>query len=83
MTESLVRQARDGDVAIVTLNRPARHNALVPELLTALLAALDDVAAGDAQSAAVASAHALSSNTNSSCIAAHPLGVFVRYTSMK
>ena len=48
MTESLVRQARDGDVAIVTLNRPARHNALVPELLTALLAALDDVAAGDA-----------------------------------
>ena len=48
MTEPLVRQTRDSDVAIVTLNRPARHNALVPELLTALMAALDDVAAGDA-----------------------------------
>ena len=55
MTESLVRQARDGDVAIVTLNRPARHNALVPELLTALLAALDDVAAGDAAALVLAS----------------------------
>ena len=55
MTEPLVRQARDGDVAIVTLNRPARHNALVPELLTALLAALDDVAAGDAAALVLAS----------------------------
>jgi enoyl-CoA hydratase/carnithine racemase len=48
MTEPLVRQTREGDVAIVSLHRPARHNALVPELLTALLAALDDVAAGNA-----------------------------------
>ena len=44
MTEPLVRQTRNGDVAIVSLNRPERHNALVPDLLVALLAALDDVA---------------------------------------
>lgn len=47
MAEPLVRQAREGDVAIVSLNRPARHNALVPELLTALLAALGDAGARD------------------------------------
>jgi 2-(1,2-epoxy-1,2-dihydrophenyl)acetyl-CoA isomerase len=43
MTEPLVRLAREGDVAMVSLNRPARHNALVPELLAALLKALKNV----------------------------------------
>jgi 2-(1,2-epoxy-1,2-dihydrophenyl)acetyl-CoA isomerase len=42
MTEALVRRESEGAIAIVTLNRPARHNALVPQLLSALLEALDD-----------------------------------------
>ncbi|HLU74005.1 MAG TPA: enoyl-CoA hydratase/isomerase family protein [Nonomuraea sp.] len=33
----------DGSVATLVLNRPERHNSLVPELLTALLEALADV----------------------------------------
>lgn len=40
MTESLVALATDGPVATITLNRPARHNSLVPELLEQLLATL-------------------------------------------
>lgn len=40
-SDDLVLLERDGPVAILTLNRPARHNSLVPELLRALLAALD------------------------------------------
>lgn len=45
MTESLVRLALEGGVAQITLDRPSRHNALVPDLLIALLHALDEVAA--------------------------------------
>lgn len=41
MTERLVKLERQGKVAILSLNRPARHNALVPELLSDLLAALE------------------------------------------
>jgi enoyl-CoA hydratase/carnithine racemase len=40
MAEPLVKVERLGPVAIVSLNRPERHNALVPELLSDLLAAL-------------------------------------------
>ena len=36
MAESFVRQARDGDVATVTLDRPARLNALTPAMLDEL-----------------------------------------------
>lgn len=36
----LVQLSVDGDVATLTLNRPERHNSLVPELLEELLAAL-------------------------------------------
>jgi 2-(1,2-epoxy-1,2-dihydrophenyl)acetyl-CoA isomerase len=36
----LILSERVGSVAVVTLNRPERHNSLVPALLTALLAAL-------------------------------------------
>jgi len=37
MTESLVKLSRQGPVAILSLNRAKRHNALVPELLLNLL----------------------------------------------
>ncbi len=40
MTEALVTSRRDDDIVTLTLNRPERHNALVPELLDALRAAL-------------------------------------------
>jgi enoyl-CoA hydratase/carnithine racemase len=41
--DALVLTEREGAVAFLTLNRPERHNSLVPELLTGLLAALDDL----------------------------------------
>ncbi|MCC5856678.1 MAG: enoyl-CoA hydratase/isomerase family protein [Ectothiorhodospiraceae bacterium] len=41
MTQSLVTTQRDDDILTLTLNRPERHNALVPELLDALRAELD------------------------------------------
>ncbi|MBI3523025.1 MAG: enoyl-CoA hydratase/isomerase family protein [Betaproteobacteria bacterium] len=46
-SESLVLLNRDGPVARLTLNRSARHNSLVPELLQSLLAALDACAQDD------------------------------------
>jgi enoyl-CoA hydratase/carnithine racemase len=39
----LVLQDRDGAVGLLTLNRPGRHNSLVPELLTDLLSALHNL----------------------------------------
>jgi 2-(1,2-epoxy-1,2-dihydrophenyl)acetyl-CoA isomerase len=47
-TEGLVTFKRQQDIAIVSLNRPARHNALVPELLAELLQALEERACQDA-----------------------------------
>lgn len=47
MAEPLVLTAIADRVATVTLNRPERHNALVPELLGALNAALDRLAGAD------------------------------------
>jgi 2-(1,2-epoxy-1,2-dihydrophenyl)acetyl-CoA isomerase len=49
MTEQLVKLSRRGKVATITLNRPARHNVLVPELLSALLESIEH---DDCQSAA-------------------------------
>ena len=49
-TERLVKLKRQGNIALVSLNRPARHNALVPELLSELLRALEH---NDSRSAAV------------------------------
>jgi len=49
-SERLVTLRRQGKVAIVSLNRPARHNALVPELLSRLLQVLEH---HDCQDAAV------------------------------
>ena len=42
---SLILSERDGPVAILTLNNPARYNALAPDLLAALNASLDAVMA--------------------------------------
>jgi 2-(1,2-epoxy-1,2-dihydrophenyl)acetyl-CoA isomerase len=41
--EPLVQWERADGVALLRLNRPQRHNSLVPELLEALLAALDEI----------------------------------------
>ena len=38
---SLVKSQRSGSITTLTLNRPERHNSLVPELLVELLRALD------------------------------------------
>lgn len=42
MTERLVTLEVAGSTAVIRLNRPARHNALVPELLVDLLDAIND-----------------------------------------
>jgi 2-(1,2-epoxy-1,2-dihydrophenyl)acetyl-CoA isomerase len=42
MTEQYVRLETDGEIARITLARPERHNALVPELLDGLLGALKE-----------------------------------------
>ncbi len=48
MAEPLVNLVRQGPVAVVSLNRPERHNALVPQLLVALIEALADQRCRDA-----------------------------------
>ncbi len=59
----LVQLAIDGDVATLTLNRPERHNSLIPELLTELLAALDALRARPELRAAVLQANGRSFST--------------------
>jgi len=49
-TDMLVSLQREGAIAIVSLNRPTRHNALVPDLLSRLLHVLEQP---DCQSASV------------------------------
>jgi enoyl-CoA hydratase/carnithine racemase len=44
MADPMVRLESIGGVAVLSLDRPARHNALVPELLGELLEALDSAA---------------------------------------
>jgi len=41
MADRLVKLEQQGEVAIISLNRPDRHNALIPELLSDLLATLE------------------------------------------
>jgi len=48
MNDQLVTVHRQGQVAILSLNRPARHNALVPELLSRLLCVLESDDCNDA-----------------------------------
>ena len=43
----LTRDDADRSVAVLTLNRPARYNALTVELKTALLAAVRELGAAD------------------------------------
>jgi 2-(1,2-epoxy-1,2-dihydrophenyl)acetyl-CoA isomerase len=54
---------RQGPVVLLTLNRPERHNSLVPALLEALLAALEDVARLDGVRALVLQANGRSFST--------------------
>ena len=59
----LVVVGRDGPVVTLTLNRPDRHNSLVPELLTELLFALEAVAADESVRAVVLAAAGRSFST--------------------
>jgi methylglutaconyl-CoA hydratase len=49
MTHNTVKLETEGELAIVTLNRPEKRNALSPELIDDLLAALDAVEASAAR----------------------------------
>lgn len=60
---SFIETNFDGPVARLTLNRPERHNSLVPELLDELLAALRIVAAREDVSAVVLAAKGRSFST--------------------
>jgi 2-(1,2-epoxy-1,2-dihydrophenyl)acetyl-CoA isomerase len=60
---SLVLTERTGPVAIVTLNRPERHNSLVPALLHELLAALEGIRAAPDVRAVVLQANGRSFST--------------------
>ena len=42
MTDRLIKLEWQGTIAIISLNRPERHNALIPKLLSDLLAVLED-----------------------------------------
>jgi 2-(1,2-epoxy-1,2-dihydrophenyl)acetyl-CoA isomerase len=59
----LVRRHDEGPVAVVTLARPERHNALVPELLDDLRATVDEVAGDGAVRALVLAADGPSYST--------------------
>lgn len=54
MTESLVTLEITGHAAIIRLNRPARHNSLVPELLQELLDKLNDEQSRESRSLVLA-----------------------------
>lgn len=59
----LVTLDRSGPVAVLTLNRPHRHNSLVPGLLRQLLAALEEIASDRTVGAAVVQANGRSFST--------------------
>jgi len=60
---ALVLKDRDGQVGLLTLNRSQRHNSLVPELLTELLAELEDFRDEDQIQAVVLQANGRSFST--------------------
>jgi 2-(1,2-epoxy-1,2-dihydrophenyl)acetyl-CoA isomerase len=60
---SLLLAERRGPVALLTLNRPERHNSLVPAILEALLAALEATAGQDGVRALVLQANGRSFST--------------------
>lgn len=59
----LILQERQGDVAILILNRPERHNSLIPALLGELLDALGAIGDDDSIRAAVLQANGRSFST--------------------
>ena len=61
--EELVLRETIGPVAVVTLNRPERHNSLVPDLLRALLDALATAETDEAVRAVVLQANGRSFST--------------------
>ncbi|MDJ0498386.1 MAG: enoyl-CoA hydratase/isomerase family protein [Acidimicrobiia bacterium] len=60
---TLVRRQRSGPVATLVLNRPERHNSLVPELLAELLSGLEDAGADTGVRAVVLTAEGRSFST--------------------
>jgi enoyl-CoA hydratase/carnithine racemase len=60
---NLVLTEIQGDVAVVTLNRPERHNSLVPEILTDLLGGLESLRAHGEVHAVVLQANGRSFST--------------------
>jgi 2-(1,2-epoxy-1,2-dihydrophenyl)acetyl-CoA isomerase len=44
MTYEMIKSAREGDVLVITLNRPERLNAAPPQMFDEIAAALDDLA---------------------------------------
>jgi 2-(1,2-epoxy-1,2-dihydrophenyl)acetyl-CoA isomerase len=71
----------DGDVATLTLNRPERHNSLVPELLRALLEALGRLRARPELRAAVLQANGRSFSTGGDVRAFHDSADRTAYAS--
>jgi len=59
----LVIVGRDGPIVTLTLNRPERHNSLVPELLTEMLFALEAVATDESVRAVILAAAGRSFST--------------------
>ncbi len=59
----LVLSQTDGDIATITLNRPERHNSLVPELLQELLDTLDGLRSASGLRALVLQANGRSFST--------------------
>ena len=60
---TLVRRQRSGPVVTLVLNRPERHNSLVPELLAELLSGLEDARADSGVRAVVLTAEGRSFST--------------------
>lgn len=71
MSEELVLCEIDGDIARLTLNRPERHNSLVPELLEELLAAIAQVHRDDNARIVVIAAAGRSFSTGGDLAAFH------------
>lgn len=78
--EPLILLARAGDGATLTLNRPARHNALVPDLLDELHVALDRLAVDPPASLLLRGAgRSFSTGGDVAAFAAVPRGARRRY----
>ncbi|WP_259779396.1 enoyl-CoA hydratase/isomerase family protein [Aestuariispira ectoiniformans] len=78
MADKLVCLALDGPVARITLNRPDRHNSLVPELLEELLSCVDEVSRNDDIRAVVLQANGCSFSTGGDVQAFHDQGADIK-----